>query len=99
MHGILSHGKFTAKELDVGELSWILGLYCLQHIAPFTLMDPSELDLLKKTLEDRYFRSRNNVTRMRSQLNFNPRSDILQKLTNMLIIEQRTTYNIMTLLF
>ena len=62
MHLDLSHGKWlvewNGKEAGVVELSWIQPLYCLLDIAIITLVNPSELDLLIDTVEDRYFRRR-----------------------------------------
>ena len=58
MHHYPSHGKYTVWKLDVAELSWIPTPYCPQHIAIFALVKPSELDLIKDTVEDRYFRRR-----------------------------------------
>ena len=59
--------------------SWIQPLYCLHAIAYHRLANPSELDPLKKEVEDRYFRSRKDFTRIRSQILFNLRSDLLHK--------------------
>ena len=82
MHLDLSHGKWpvewNGKEAGAVELSWIQPLYCLQHTAHFPLANPSELDLSKDSVEDRYLRIRKDCTRIRSHLLFNPRSDILQ---------------------
>ena len=57
MHPHPSHGK-CIKEMGAVELSWIQPLYCLLDIAIITLVNPSELDLLIDTVEDRYFRIR-----------------------------------------
>ena len=56
MHPDLSHGKWHGFKAVVVELSWIQPLYYLQHIADFPLVIPSELDLLKDSLEDRYLK-------------------------------------------
>ena len=77
MHPHLSHGK-CPKNMGVVELYWIQPLYCLQLIAILRLVNGSELDLLKKAVEDRYFRITKDFTRIRTHLLFNPRSDILK---------------------
>ena len=77
MHPHLSHGKYLKKKGAV-ELSWIRPLYCPQLIAILRLVNGSELDLLKKAVEDRYFRIRKYFTRIRIHQLFNPRSDILK---------------------
>ena len=58
MHLDLSHGKWLVEwnggKVGVVEPSWIQPLYCLQHTAHFPLVNPSELDLSKDSVEDRY---------------------------------------------
>ena len=78
MHPHPSHGK-CIKELGAVELSWIQPLYCLQHIAHITLVNPSELDLLPDTVEDRFVRIRQDFTGIKTQILFNLRSKRLHK--------------------
>ena len=78
MHLHLSHGKFGYQEGAVPQ-SWIQPLYCLQVIAHHRLATPSELDPLKKEAEDRYLKSRKDFTRIKSQILFNLRSNLLHK--------------------
>ena len=78
MHLHLSHGKFGYQEGAVPQ-SWIQPLYCLQVIAHHRLAIPSELDPLKKEAEDRYLKSRKDFTRIKSQILFNLRSNLLHK--------------------
>ena len=74
MHLDLSHGKWlvewNGKGAGAVELSWIQPLYCLQHTAHFPLANPSELDLSKDSVEDRYYKS--NLSSNISQLPYLP---------------------------
>ena len=100
MHLDLSHGKWpvdwNGKEAGVVELSWIQPLYCLQHTAHFPLVNPSELDLLPDTVEDRFVRIRKDFTGIRTQILFNPRKEKLHKSSK--IMNSLTIIWIMTML-
>ena len=95
MHPHPSHGK-CIKELGAVELSWIQPLYCLPHIAIITLVNPSELDLLPDTVEDRFVRIRKDFTGIRTQILFNPRKEKLHKSSK--IMNSLTIIWIMTML-
>ena len=97
MHRHPSHGK-CIKELGAVELSWIQPLYCLQHIAHISLMNGSELDLLKDTVEDRYFRIRKDFTGIRTQILYNPRSKRLHKSLKIMTYLTTVLLKIMTML-
>ena len=91
MHPDLSHGKWHGFKALVVELSWIQPLYYLQHIADFPLVIPSELDLLKDSVEDRYFKSRKDLIRIRSKILINHRSNILIKSSKIPILDFNIT--------
>ena len=95
MHPHQSHGKCTYG-MDAVELSWIQPLYCLPHIAIITLVNPSELDLLPDTVEDRFVRIRKDFTGIRTQILFNPRKEKLHKSSK--IMNSLTIFRIMTML-
>ena len=84
--------------MDAVELSWIQPLYYLQHIAHITLMNGSELDLLKQAVEDRYFRIRKDFTGIRTQILFNPRSERLHKSLKIMTYLTTVLLKIMTML-
>ena len=86
--------------MDAVEQSWIQPLYCLQHIAHISLTNGSELDLLKVTVEDRYFRIRirKDFTGIRTQILFNPRSERLLKSLKIMTYLTTVLLEIMTML-
>ena len=98
MHPHPSHGK-CIKELGAVELSWIQPLYCLQHIAIITLVNPSELDLLPDTVEDRFVRIRQDFTGIKTQILFNLRSKRLHKSLKIMTYLTTLKLEIMTSLF
>ena len=69
--------------MDAVELSWIQQLYCLQHIAHISLTNGLELDLLKDTVEDRYFRIKKDFMKIRkTQVPFSQVRKIAQIIEN-----------------
>ena len=91
MHLDLFHGKWHGMKAIVVELSWIQPLYCLQHTVDFPSENPSELDLLKNSVEDRYFGSRKDLIRIRYKILFNHRSNILIKSSKIPILDFNIT--------